>query len=59
LKIFNRWGEMIYETNNKKDKWKGVLNNNAVQNEVYFYIVTFTGFDDETYNKKGNITILR
>jgi gliding motility-associated-like protein len=59
LKIFNRWGEMIFETNNKKDKWKGILNNNSVQNDVYFYIVTFTGFDDVTYNKKGNITILR
>jgi gliding motility-associated-like protein len=59
LKIYNRWGEIIFETNNKKENWKGLLNNNAVQNDVYFYIVTFTGFDDEAHNKSGNITILR
>jgi gliding motility-associated-like protein len=59
LKIFNRWGEMIFETNNKKENWKGVLKNNAVQNDVYFYIVTYTGFDDAAHNKSGNITILR
>jgi gliding motility-associated-like protein len=59
LKIFNRWGQLIFESNNKKDRWKGDLNNNSVQNDVYFYIVTFTGFDDYTYTKRGNITILR
>lgn len=59
LKIFNRWGEQIFETNNKRDKWKAELNNHSVQNEVYFYIITYSGFDDEFYNKKGNITIIR
>lgn len=59
LKIFNRWGEMIFETNNKKEYWKGVLNNNSVQNDVYFYILNFTGFDDVAYTKNGNFTILR
>ena len=59
LKIFNRWGEMIFETTNKKESWKGILNNNSVQNDVYFYVLNFTGFDDLAYSKKGNFTILR
>ncbi|MBJ7427374.1 MAG: gliding motility-associated C-terminal domain-containing protein, partial [Bacteroidia bacterium] len=59
LKIFNRWGQLIFESDNKKERWKGELNNNSVQNDVYFYIVTFTGFDDYAYTKRGNITIIR
>ena len=59
MKIFNRWGEQIFETNNKKEKWKAELNSRSVQNEVYFYIITYSGFDDEYYNKRGNITIIR
>ncbi len=59
LKIFNRWGQQVFETNNKKDRWKGDLNNTSVQNDVYFYLVTFTGFDDSAYTKRGNITIIR
>lgn len=59
LEIYNRWGEKVFETFNKKEYWKGTVNNNAVQNDVYFYIINFTGFDDEAYVKRGNITILR
>lgn len=59
LKIFNRWGQLIFESDNKKERWKGELNNNSVQNDVYFYIITFTGFDDYAYTKRGNITIIR
>lgn len=59
LKIYNRWGEMIFETNNKNERWKGVFNNNVIQNDVYFYNITYSGFDNEMYSKKGNFTILR
>jgi gliding motility-associated-like protein len=59
LRIFNRWGQQIFETNNKKEHWKANLNDNNVQNDVYFYTVTYTGFDDAVYTKQGNFTILR
>jgi len=59
LEIYNRWGQKVFETFNKKENWKATFNNNPVQNDVYFYIVSFSGFDNENYTKRGNITILR
>jgi hypothetical protein len=50
---------MIFETRNKKETWKGILNNSSVQNDVYFYMLNYTGFDDAAYYKNGNFTILR
>lgn len=59
LQIYNRWGERIFETNNKKDAFSSLLRNHEIQSDVYFYIVTYTGWDGSSETKKGNITLLR
>jgi gliding motility-associated-like protein len=60
LKIFNRWGQLIFETTNKHHQWKGEgLNNNDQQTDVYVYVVTYTGWDESSHSQRGNITLLR
>lgn len=59
IQIFNRWGEKIYESKNKKDSFNGTYKKVEVENEVYFYIVTYTGWDGSNFTKKGNFTVLR
>ncbi len=59
LQIYNRWGERIFETYNKKEAFSGAYKSNEVQSDVYFYIVDFTGWDEKSYTQKGNFTILR
>jgi gliding motility-associated-like protein len=59
LKIFNRWGELIYETNNQFNGWdgtyKGVLQNPG----VYVYEVVITYLDDKKISKNGSLTLIR
>ncbi len=39
FKVFNRWGTLVYETNNTKFKWDGTFQGKPLQQGVYFYIM--------------------
>ncbi|RYD82108.1 MAG: hypothetical protein EOP53_04580, partial [Sphingobacteriales bacterium] len=61
MQIFNRWGQMVYETNSGKP-WDGKMSGDYVLEGVYMYIISV-----DSYNKnvnsikrvKGTVTILR
>ncbi len=59
--IWDRWGEMVYETSNPNDKWNGEKRNaHGMSPEgVYIYVVTFTGPRGEANEYKGFATVVR
>jgi gliding motility-associated-like protein len=59
LKIFNRWGELVYESNNQFDGWDGTYKGALQQPGVYVYNVYVTYLNDKKEQKVGSITILR
>lgn len=59
MQIYNRWGERIFETTNKKDRFEPKFREGQIQEDVYFYVITFTGFEGTTETRKGNFTVLR
>ena len=59
MKIFNRWGGLIFETNNISQGWDGTYNGNACSIGVYFYIIEAVSFSKKEYNIHGTVTLLR
>lgn len=59
FQIFNRWGEKVYETDDKTFKWDGKYKDNNLPQDVYMFYCTYTGFDGRLYSTKGTITLLR
>lgn len=59
LKIFNRWGELIYQSNNQFDGWDGTYKGELQPPGVYVYNVFVTYLNDKREQKVGSITILR
>lgn len=60
LKIFNRWGEQLYETNDPKMGWDGQYLGEPCQESVYIYILSFKSqIDNKSYLFEGTITLLR
>ncbi len=61
MAIWNRWGELVFETSNPNDKWNGEQRNNGGMSPegVYIYVVTFTGPRGESNEFKGYATIVR
>jgi gliding motility-associated-like protein len=60
LKIFNRWGEKVYETNDIEFAWDGTYKGEYVDRGVYTYtlkIVYVNGVSNDLY--KGSITVIR
>ncbi len=59
LKIYNRWGELIFESNNRNNGWDGTYKNKIADVGVYGYFLEAICFDGKTFFKKGNITLVR
>lgn len=59
LRIFNRWGQKVYETTNVKDRWDGRFNGEAQDIGVFVYYVEATVAGSREYFDKGNITLIR
>ena len=60
LLIFNRWGQLIFESYNADYGWNGRLNNdgNEVQNGIYPWKITFTDIITQTERVLNGFVVL-
>jgi gliding motility-associated-like protein len=60
LKIFNRWGQPMYDFNGPKASWDGVTSaGEKASNGTYFYFIKAVGFDGKEYEKNGPVSLFR
>ncbi len=59
LMIFNRWGEQIFESNDIKVGWDGYYNGKLSSQDVYVYRAVGKYSNGQTFNVRGNVTLLR
>ena len=69
LKIFNRWGELVFETSTletdgtdgslRSQGWDGKLRGKEQEMDAYAYVLNATFIDGNKYEDKGNITLIR
>jgi len=59
LKIFNRWGQLVFETNSQAKGWDGTYNGEPQPIDAYAYVLNVTFIDGSARILKGNITLLR
>jgi gliding motility-associated-like protein len=41
MSIYNRWGELIYTTDNKDEGWDGTANGLIMQAGTYVYVISY------------------
>lgn len=58
-KIFNRWGQLVFETNSAAQVWDGKFKGVLQPQDVYTYVLSIVFSDQTNYQKKGDITLLR
>lgn len=61
LKVFSRWGELIFDTNNLEDYWDGTYHNNEnlCPIGVYTYTVFIENIYEEIFKYQGQVKLLR
>ncbi|MEY3236281.1 MAG: hypothetical protein RI883_382 [Bacteroidota bacterium] len=57
VSIFNRWGNLLYQTKGQYVPWDGRFSGNSLPAEVYYYIIKLNNGVDNQYN--GTVTIVR
>jgi gliding motility-associated-like protein len=59
FRIYNRWGEMIFETNDINVGWDGTYKGQAQNMETYIYQAKVRFYNGEFEEKGGSITLIR
>jgi large repetitive protein len=64
FRVFNRWGQVVFERNNfpPNDKtfgWNGLINGKPASPDVYVYTCEVVCENDVPYTYKGNVAILK
>jgi gliding motility-associated-like protein len=57
--IYNRWGELIFNTNDLDHGWDGTYNLKNCDPAVFYYYAKVMFNDGTEKSKKGNVTLIR
>jgi gliding motility-associated-like protein len=64
LKIYNRWGQLVFETDDPYEGWDGTLNGSDAEMGTYVWVSVFTSFESGIQaaikvKNRGLVTLLR
>ena len=58
--IFNRWGNIVWESSDPNGRWDGTFDNKMCTEGVYIWKLTFNVFgNDEKITNHGHLTLIR
>lgn len=57
--IFNRWGEIVFQSNNVLEGWDGSYNGELLPSGVYVWRADFRDLNGKAYRREGQTNILR
>ncbi|MEO5584725.1 MAG: PKD domain-containing protein, partial [Flavobacteriales bacterium] len=59
MRLFNRWGELVFESNDIKQGWDGYYKGHPSQQDVYVYQVWVRFVDNKEAQRIGDVTLFR
>ncbi|MEI6088134.1 MAG: PKD domain-containing protein [Bacteroidota bacterium] len=59
LRIFDRWGNLLWETADMGKGWDGVVNGKPMPMDTYVYMVVGIDVNGKTVSRKGDLTLIR
>lgn len=59
MRIYNRWGELVFESNDVLLGWDGYYRGQLSQQDVYVYQMWIRFVDDKEIERKGDLTLFR
>jgi len=59
LKIYDRWGALVFETEDPTKKWDGTVNSKNADAGVYIWEADGFCTDGKKFTKTGNVTLIR
>lgn len=59
FKVFNRWGQVVYDNETPDTGWDGNVNGNPAPADVYIYKITVEFPDGRREENSGEVTLIR
>lgn len=59
FRIYNRWGQLVFSTNQAGQGWDGNIGGSKQSTENYVYMVQGIDYTGKVVNKRGNIVLIR
>lgn len=59
FRVYNRWGEMMFETTDRSKGWDGTFKGEECQQETYIWSVSGEYENNDLFTFRGTITLLR
>ncbi|MDX1651699.1 MAG: choice-of-anchor L domain-containing protein [Brumimicrobium sp.] len=59
IRIFNRWGEVVFESQDKNFEWDGTYNGEVVRDGTYVWQIYYRSINDDEEKISGHINVLR
>ena len=59
LRIFDRWGKLIFETNDMGKAWDGTYNGKPLPMDTFVFVITGIDTKGNSILRKGNVTLIR
>ncbi|MFZ9612180.1 MAG: gliding motility-associated C-terminal domain-containing protein [Crocinitomicaceae bacterium] len=59
LRVYNRYGQMVFRTTNPHEGWDGTFNGKPLNPATYTYIMNFRTIDGRSGDRSGNVTLFR
>jgi gliding motility-associated-like protein len=59
FRVFNRAGNLIYETKNMNEGWDGKINGSIADADAYYWIVEYNTWDHKVFKEKGSTLLIK
>ena len=56
--VYNRWGQMIFQTSDPDDGWNGTHNGSFVEAGVYVWLIRYRNTMNQVRFQKGNVAVI-
>jgi len=57
--IYDRWGKRVFASQDMNDTWDGTYESNLLDTDVFVYKIIAVLYDNTTFIKSGNISLIR
>ncbi len=62
LRIYNRWGQLVFQTNDPDQGWNGIYNGQPAPSDVYIWRIEYEAFREngrQRFSEKGEVSLMR
>jgi gliding motility-associated-like protein len=59
FRVFNRWGELVFETTDINAFWDGTFKGETCEQDVYIWTVNGEYFNGDLFGFRGTVTLLK